>query len=140
MKVSEGPPLLGIALKITEQEKEEVTALSRLLLPKKNSLKSMLKYLLQPFFPPHFLPREISLCILKKITISAKSPSNCYSCMLAHQVQGESWSRSLREVLQSPSVETRKTQLDRPGEPALEDPALSRKLDYMISRGLFQPQ
>lgn len=74
----------------------------------------MLKYLLKLFFPrreSYFLLREIPLSILSKATVPANHVRTARS-MLARQIQGASWSRLLREVMQSPSGEKHKTQLD----------------------------
>lgn len=84
----------------------------------------MLKYLLKLFFFPrresYLLPSEISLSILNKATIPANHLSPA-SSMLAHQVQGESWSSLLREVMRSPSVEKHQNPTGHgPEEPALE--------------------
>ena len=53
----------------------------------------------------------------------------------------EHWHWLPREVVESPSLEILKTQLDMAPSNLLcvGDPALSRWLDEMISRGLFQP-
>jgi len=53
----------------------------------------------------------------------------------------EHWHGLPREVVESPSLEIFKTQLDMAPSNMLfvGDPALSRWLDEMISRGLFQP-
>lgn len=49
------------------------------------------------------------------------------------------WHRFFRQVMESPSLETPRTQLDCSLDPALVEPALSRTGDNVISRYSFPP-
>lgn len=50
------------------------------------------------------------------------------------------FSRLLREIAESPSLEILKPCLDSPGQAALDGPAQSEGLDQMFFRGAFKPQ
>lgn len=84
----------------------------------------MLKYLLKLFFSQKraLLPSKGDITVYTEQSNNpCKSPQlSTVSSMLAHQVQGESWSRLLREVM-SPSMEKHKNPTEHgPEEPALE--------------------
>ena len=50
----------------------------------------------------------------------------------------EHWNRLLKDIVEFPSLETFKTHLDPPALPAVGD-CSSKGLDWVISRGPFQP-
>lgn len=86
----------------------------------KINVKISLKAIFFPRRESYFLTREVSLSILNKETVPTNHLSTARS-MLAHQVQGASWSRLLREVMQSPSVEKHKIPTGHgPEEPAVD--------------------